>query len=211
MNLSQLSDDEFLAYDEATYPNWFEMDAINYFKSFLLPLSGLPNLHFIQVGAYRGHASKWLMENVLTHPTSTLTDIDCWIDGYQPTVNETDKSVNLIERAYHLRIKPYKEQIHVIKGFSNNVANTLANYSYDFVYIDGDHLASSVFVDANTYASKLKPNGILAFDDYLWYDGQKHPLLTPKIAIDEFLNIFGNNFNLLSINSQVWLKLNPHQ
>ena len=59
-----------------TYPNWFECYADRYFKAHLTPLAGLPGLRFLQIGAFTGDASLWLLTNILTGPGSTLVDVD---------------------------------------------------------------------------------------------------------------------------------------
>ena len=57
-------------------PNWFEPVKFN-FESVLLPLKG-KELSFLQLGAYSGDASIWMVENVLTNPKSFLVDVDIW-------------------------------------------------------------------------------------------------------------------------------------
>ena len=73
------------------------------------------------------------------------------------------------------------------------------NY-FDFIYVDVDHEASSVFQDAGVCFSLLKPGGIMALDDYLL--GLKYPdspgslavTQHPKETIDFFLKIFKRFF-----------------
>jgi predicted O-methyltransferase YrrM len=78
------------------------------------------------------------------------------------------------------------------------------SHTYDFIYIDGDHTAKVVAEDAEASWKLLKPSGILAFDDYRW--GQDlPPHLTPKPAIDEFLDKYKGAYDLLTQDYQVWL------
>ena len=44
----------------------------------------------------------------------------------------------------------------------------------------------------------------MAFDDYTWSLGGS-PLLDPKPAIDAFLTIYADKYNLLAMNTQVWV------
>lgn len=206
MDLSNLSNEELLAYDEQTFDNWFSAVAIEYFQHYLLPFKNEPFIHFVQLGAYRGHASKWLMENVLTNPTSTLTDIDCWMDWSAPNSGIKGDSAELMERTYLARIEPYKDRIRVIKNFTMGACYELGDNSYDFIYVDADHTASSVILDATHYWPKLKQNGIMAFDDYNWFDGVLHPLLTPKLGIDVFIEQFQHELQVLTIGEQVWVR-----
>ena len=59
------------------YPNWFMYGAVNLFSKYLGELKDR-EVHCLQIGAYTGDATEWLLQNVLTHPNSTLTDVDTW-------------------------------------------------------------------------------------------------------------------------------------
>ena len=62
-----------------TWPNWFSGDyAEAYFKEFLTPYAGVPEFQALQIGAYCGDASEWLLTNVLTARHSWLVDVDTW-------------------------------------------------------------------------------------------------------------------------------------
>jgi hypothetical protein len=208
MNLSNLTEEQLLKYDEDTFDNWFSKDAQGYFEKYLEAYKNQPNLHFVQLGAYRGHASKWLMENILTHPTSNLTDIDCWIDVNNPYTAKEHDTAELTYRTYLARTEPYKDCITVIKDFTMSAVDKLKNNSYDFVYVDADHTASAVLLDGAEYWKKLKPNGIMAFDDYTWFVETLHPLFTPKLGIDEFLKGHQDELQLLTLGHQVWIRKN---
>jgi hypothetical protein len=65
--------------------------------------------------------------------------------------------------------------------------------SFDLIYIDGSHEAPDVLADATMAFPLLRVRGTMIFDDYLW--GMQRPdvqdvLLTPKPAIDAFINIY---------------------
>ena len=51
----------------------------------------------------------------------------------------------------------------------------------------------------------IKNDGILAFDDYMWRSG-KGPASDPYPAIDAILTAFSNEFEVIDIGLQVWLK-----
>jgi hypothetical protein len=58
-------------------PKWFNSVEHN-FRNTLLKLKGKEDLVFLQIGAYTGDASTWLLDNILTDPTSFLVDVDTW-------------------------------------------------------------------------------------------------------------------------------------
>jgi predicted O-methyltransferase YrrM len=182
-----------------TYPNWFEGQKYN-FEDNLSEFKGLPNLKFLQIGAYTGDASVWLLDNILTDPTSTLTDIDTW-KGSDETEHK-NISFDNVHIYYLKRTKKYKNLLS-IQSKSEYVLPNL-NHTYDFIYIDGDHTAKVVADDAKGAWKILKPGGILAFDDYMW--GQDLPeYTTPRPAIDNFLSKYTGTYDLLTKGYQVWI------
>ena len=75
--------------------------------------------------------------------------------------------------------------VTVHRGASWDMADRIADNSLDWVYIDGDHSYEAVARDIATYRAKVKPNGVLAGDDYRsqggwWKDGVTR-------AVDEFI------------------------
>ena len=73
---------------------------------------------------------------------------------------------------------------------------------FDFIYIDGSHIARDVLVDACMSWPLLKNNGIMVFDDYMWM-GSPLLLHRPKPAIDAFTSIFGQEMLIVHNGYQV--------
>jgi predicted O-methyltransferase YrrM len=186
--------------DTPKYPNWFDGQKHN-FEDHLTKFKGEPNLRFLQVGAYTGDASEWLLSNILTDQSSTLTDIDTW-EGSDEREHK-DMDFNVVYWIYLKRMEKY-ENVRFMKGDSAYVLPNLKK-KYDFIYIDGDHTEEAVYRDATNAWPRLKTEGILAFDDYLW--GQDvHPSLRPQIAIDKFLEMYNNELIVLHHGYQVWVQ-----
>jgi predicted O-methyltransferase YrrM len=71
---------------------------------------------------------------------------------------------------------------------------------FHFIYVDGAHSASSTLEDSLMAWWRLRPGGVLIWDDYSWkWDCRKRKryLARPKIAIDAFLRIYDERFDLL--------------
>ena len=186
--------------DTPNYPNWFDSQKYN-FENHLTKFKGKPNLKFLQVGAYTGDASKWLLTSILLDPSSTLTDVDTWQGS-----DEREHKAMDFDAVYgiYLNRMDKHENVMSIKGDSSYVLPNLKE-KYDFIYIDGDHTEKAVYRDATNAWPLLKSGGILAFDDYLW--GQDaHPSLRPMLAIDRFLEEKQGEHLLLSQNYQVWIQ-----
>jgi hypothetical protein len=186
--------------DTPTFPNWFDGQKYN-FEDQLTHLAGLPDLRFLQIGAYTGDASVWLCENILTDRTSILIDVDTWAGS-----DESKHSLIDFEKVlsyYESRIAKYKKVVR-LKMTSDKYFTGEIAAKFDFIYIDGDHTSAQVERDAENAWKLLKSGGIIAFDDYLW--GQDlSPELTPKPAIDRFLLTHTNKYEILVDSYQVWL------
>ena len=122
------------------YPNWFTSNgAQEDFAYFLEGMQGHP-VQALQIGAYMGHATEWLLENILTHPNSTLTDVDTW--GGSDEDRHEDLDWDYIETHYDAETDDYQEAGRLIKRkmtseeFFNRNGKT-----FDFIYVDGAHTA----------------------------------------------------------------------
>jgi hypothetical protein len=186
--------------DTPTFPNWFDSQKYN-FENHLTKFKGKPNLKFLQVGAYTGDASDWLLSSILLDPSSTLTDVDTWQGSDEREHKAMD--FNAVYGVYLNRMDKY-ENVMSIKGDSSYVLPNLKE-KYDFIYIDGDHTEKAVYRDATDAWPLLKAEGILAFDDYLW-GNDVHPSLRPRFAIDRFLEEKQGEYVLLSQDYQVWVQ-----
>jgi predicted O-methyltransferase YrrM len=186
--------------DTPRFPNWFEGQKYN-FENHLTKFKGEPSLKFLQVGAYTGDASEWLLSNILTDQSSTLTDVDTW----KGSDESEHKAMNFddVYEFYMARLIRYENVLSIAADSSYVLPNLTEKY--DFIYIDGDHTEKAVYRDATNAWPLLKSEGILAFDDYLW--GQDvHPSLRPKLAIDRFLEERQGEYTLLSQDYQVWVQ-----
>lgn len=188
------------------YPNWFNISAVKYFD-LILPrrFANKPLLDFLQIGTYTGDASEWLLDNIITDETSWLTDVDTWSGSDEGIHKKFDWEE--IESFYDNRMSKYTN-ICKIKGYSEEFLSTAEKSHYDFVYIDGDHTADGVYKDATLSWDKIKPYGILAFDDYLWQHDTKQNHLRPKPGIDKFLQEHSGEYKMLIMDEQVWISKN---
>jgi hypothetical protein len=111
-----------------------------------------------------------------------------------------------VEETYDLRTWGYINESRLFKRkmtsdefFERDV------HQYDFIYIDGDHKASSVLKDGIHAINKLKPGGLIAFDDYQWSLG-KGPAFDPKPAIDAIRLCYSDSLTVIDMGLQVWLE-----
>lgn len=143
-------------------------------------LKGKPNVHALEIGSFEGRSAIWFLENILIHPTSSITCVDIFDEkAYEDKFDRNIQASGLANK------------VKKIKGSSQKVLRELEWNSYDFVYIDGSHIAKDVLVDAVLSWDLLKVGGIIIFDDYQWNVDRYPPWRRPKIAIDAFLQVLG--------------------
>ena len=179
--------------------DWFSYNIpiwTHYFKE----LKDKPNLRFLEIGSFQGRSTIWLLENILTDKTSTITCIDTFEGSIEHTLHFQNDIKNLFD-IFSYNISKFKNKVNIIKDKSQ-VALKQINEQYDFIYIDGDHKASSVIEDAILSFPLLKKGGIMIFDDYQWFEMKKY-IDNPKAAIDAFLEIYADKITVLYKNHQV--------
>lgn len=71
---------------------------------------------------------------------------------------------------YTSRFSTEASRMSILRGISHEVMDTLPDGSLDMIYIDAGHDYYNVFHDGRVCAQKIKPDGILVFNDYVLYD-----------------------------------------
>lgn len=155
----------------------------------------------LEIGCFEGRATTWLLENILTHPESRIAVVDTFEGSREHKEAAIDFS-DTFSRFTH-NIEPWKTRVDCFKGES---AHWLRLFSRkELIYVDGDHMASSVLTDAVLAWHLLLPGGIMIFDDYLWGEPQ-HPFhWKPRLAIDAFLQCFEGQYEVLRKEYQVFI------
>ena len=181
----------------------FFSNNIPFWTHYLQEFKNKPNLHFLEIGSFQGRSAVWLLENILTNESSRITCIDTFEGSIEHKNHFQNDIKNLFDMFSH-NISKFKNKVNIIKNISQ-IALKQINEQYDFIYIDGDHKASSVLEDAILSFSLLKKGGIIIFDDYLWFEMEKY-IDNPKSAIDAFLEIYADKIIVLNKNYQVIIK-----
>lgn len=194
-------------HDTMEYPNWFNQFARPNFEKLLTPLAGKERLGFLQLGAFTGDASVWMAEHILTGEYSILMDVDTWKGSDEEAHHTMD--FNDVRKTYLDKVTPY----NVINSYIGTTIDFFHEHNHkeinDFIYIDADHTTVGVLVDAELSWRRLKPGGIIAFDDYTW-GGDSPPELTPALGIDLFLARHADEYKTLVSNEQVWIQKNDN-
>jgi predicted O-methyltransferase YrrM len=155
--------------------NWFNHVNIDAFTN--RPIS------YLEIGTFYGANVLSVAQTYGLHPDSKLYCVDPYEDyerypeykGQQNTIYETFLS--------NVNNSSHKHKIQLCRGYSNNEIPKFNDEMFDIIYIDGNHEPEYVMEDAVLCFRKLKPNGIMIFDDYGWGG----PDLTQR-GIDGFIN-----------------------
>jgi predicted O-methyltransferase YrrM len=133
----------------------------------------------------------WFLQHVLTGPGSTITCVDLF-----------DDAVIALRFSHNVRISGRTSQVVRLAGRSDDVLPGLEPACYDAIYVDGDHKAMAVLLDAALAWRLLRPGGVMIFDDYLW-GRDRPPSARPRMAIDLFLDAWGPQLEVLHRGYQV--------
>jgi GR25 family glycosyltransferase involved in LPS biosynthesis len=177
------------------FPNWFDGDAIANFIKYLSAFKGQENLNYLQIGAFTGRASVWMLNNVLTSDTSKLTDVDCWLPYNQiPLISDWDS----VEQAYDEQIAPYANKLNKIKMKSKDWLESNQDKKFDFIYIDGDHSAEGIESDTRLSWPMLKVGGLMALDDIFLNEEARQANLA-------FVETVKSKAEIIEDSYQIWL------
>jgi hypothetical protein len=141
--------------------------------------------HFVEVGSWKGKSSAFMCVEIAN--SGKIIRFDC-VDTWQGSdVHQTGgpfedhDCVNgeLLTR-FQENMAPVTGRFNTIISTSVQAAQSYANWSLDFVFIDADHSYPSMIQDITAWLPKIKPGGYLAGHDYPNWAGVKQ-------AVDELL------------------------
>ena len=147
---------------------------------------------FLEIGSFEGRSAVWTIENMM-EDGGEIYCIDTWGGGDEHTPEDMAGA----EERFHQNITLVRSNFpnRVVVSFRctsvEGLAGLLAHKKqFDFIYIDGSHIAKDVLTDACMAWPLLKKGGFMVFDDYLWKPQGFTLLQRPKVAIDTFVNMF---------------------
>ena len=164
---------------------------------------------FLEIGSFEGRSTVWTVENML-EDGGDIVCIDTWEGSEEHTPEDMegveerfDKNIALLRNKFPQR-NVLKEKNTSLKILGLHAYEQ--HYKFDFIYIDGSHVAKDVMTDACMSWPLLKRNGFMVFDDYLWRPQGFDSMQRPKIAVDTFVNLFEDELALVMVNYQLIVK-----
>jgi len=154
--------------------------------------------NFLEIGSFEGRSAVWTIENMV-EDGGEIYCIDTWEGGAEHTPEDMEGT----ELRFHNNILTVREafperKVSKLKGLSTQWIPSLIceKLKFDFIYIDGSHLAKDVLTDACMAWPLLKPKGFMVFDDYAWKPQGFTLLQRPNVAVDAFVNMFEDELTI---------------
>ena len=178
--------------------DWFSAN-VPVWQTALEEFKGAPDVRYLEVGLFEGRSALWMLENVLTHPTSRLVGVDIFEGSLKARYLANLERSGQADRAETI-VEP-----------SQTALRKLPLESFNIIYIDGSHAEDDVLEDAVLSFRLLKPGGILIFDDYRWAravstDSPGNQTDFAKASIDRFATAFHDHFDTVHNGYQVILR-----
>ncbi len=160
-----------------------------------------------EVGVWKGAFSEEILK--ITEPKE-LNLIDPWV--YQPRFSNSGfghPSIgDEIEGYYDLVQEKFKDdprvkihRKHAVVAFSK-----MEDHYLDWIYLDGNQNMPFILSDLKYALAKVKPNGIIAGDDYDW-QSDRFGFEPVKTAVTQILEKLGDQASFKLIDSQYLIEL----
>ena len=137
----------------------------------IFSLSHMKNPIIAEVGVAKGEFSKTIIDAL--NPKEFVA-IDMFkIHEWEMLWGEaTSKQLEgLTHREFYEReMSKYKDIIRIEEGASYDCLDRFPDNYFDLIYVDADHEYHNVIKDAMVSVNKVKPGGIVIFNDYMMYD-----------------------------------------
>jgi len=166
----------------------------------------------LEIGCFEGLTSNYIID-VLLSDDGKLICVDPLTDNYLNTeLTDTDVSNNeTIYKYFNNQYDRFKantanntNKLELYKNISSDIfPELISKYEgqIDLIYIDGDHRATAVYIDAVNSFKLCKVGGVIIFDDYSW--GKMYNEEATSIGVDKFLTEYENQYDLITKGYQV--------
>jgi predicted O-methyltransferase YrrM len=131
-------------------------------------------VRWLELGSFEGRSASWVHDKVIAPRGGSLTCVDTWyLDDYAQRfdANMAGKTFEKVKS----RTLPWLMGNHQGRRF-------------DVIYVDADHDAKAVLMDAALSWRLLRQGGFMIFDDYKWKHPDPAAHVDPKVGIDAFID-----------------------
>jgi predicted O-methyltransferase YrrM len=162
-----------------------------------------PGLKFLEIGSYEGRSAVWLLDSILTHPTSELVCIDSF-DCVGLYDERYGFSTSGVEARLRRNLAAYGQKVRLFREHSRRLlaSGEFEEDTFDFAYVDGSHRVDDVLIDGLLAWRLLRVGGVLVFDDYR-FNLDANEFMRPRRGIDAFLSVYDGHLEVLTREAQV--------
>lgn len=155
-------------------------------------------IRILEIGSYEGRSALFFLNYL---PRCRIVCVDRFDENCKP---ERVPKMVAVEKRFDSNLAPFASRVEKRKGESAAMLPKLAleEYRFDLVYVDGDHRAASVYLDAALSWPLLVAGGLMIFDDYQWQHKSTMDR-RPKPGIDAFLALMEGNYRELTRGYQI--------
>lgn len=160
----------------------------------------------LEIGSYEGRSTIWFFNNYIK-PNKGM--IDC-IDTFKGSIEHQEQNNNTLQynflaNIYEAGMNYTNCKLFVGESFNVMISELDAGTKYDFIYIDGSHHSKDVIKDMIIAFEMLLVDGVMIVDDYAWQMYERKSM-TPKIAVDYFIQSYEDEIDVLEIGYQVAIR-----
>jgi len=158
-------------------------------------------INCLDIGAYTGKATCWMLKNLCTNPYSKVYSVDRWHPCKE--CSEYREYTDKIEIEFDKNVLETGRPNQNVKiNLNSNKAIIKLKETgiliFDIIFIDASHEPGDILSCAILSWEILNEGGILIFDDYEW-DGDKKEVFKPKYAIDTFISLYKLQLDVLHV------------
>jgi predicted O-methyltransferase YrrM len=195
------------SFDEA----WFEHRRPAW-EQHLRPL-GHQQLNILEIGAFEGASTTWMLDHLAHHENSSVTSVDTFEGGIDYKVTEmASYQANTLKDRFLRNVDACanRRKLRVMATTSEEALLQLRGERrmFHIVYIDGSHTAADVLSDAVLAWPMLNEGGLMIFDDLNWNE-YTHEAYTPGPAIAGFIRCMAPHVDAMAVAGQMWVQRTP--
>ena len=129
-------------------------DKISAWTKLLDEFKGKPGINYLEIGTFEGRSVLWVLENILTHPTSKLTIIDAFEENTYKTF------------VFNVNLSGEANKFKIMTGLSTHKIRELPFNSFDLAYVDGSGKGIVMFSDLVSTWNLVKVGGLIICSRY---------------------------------------------
>lgn len=149
-------------------------------------LKDMDSPKILEIGSFEGRSTRWFIENILNENGGVLHCVDTWEGSIEHKELDIDFK-NVYDMFMH-NLRDHIDSGRCIphRGMSKDILPKMISdgHRFDFIYVDGSHIAADVMIDGILSYLLLNEGGIIMFDDYVFGLKDRRMVDIPYSAIE---------------------------